>query len=132
MSDEKRDGWTFDPKRYKGHTEGPWGAGEHPASTGQLNIVRPVMLGNRVGKLPECEGGAAYFRNAADARLVADAPRLLREVERLQAQIEKASCIMLREARFLHDECGEGTSFEAGERLEKAAAALSGEEADRG
>jgi hypothetical protein len=56
-------------------TPGPWEAGVHPANPA-MNIVRPIMFGRRMGKLPECEGGHSFIRNRADALLIAAAPDL--------------------------------------------------------
>ena len=53
-------------------TEGDWVCGTHPANH-RLNIIRPIFFGNRVTKLPECEGGHVSLKNKSDAIFIATA-----------------------------------------------------------
>ena len=54
-------------------TQGLWEAGVHPANH-NMNIIKPIMMGNRVGKLPEWEGSHAYFKSQSDAQYIAAMP----------------------------------------------------------
>jgi hypothetical protein len=58
------------------HTPAPWEVGQHPAVPNGW-IVKPVLFGNRVRILPECEGGHVVLRSKDDARLIAAAPDML-------------------------------------------------------
>lgn len=53
-------------------TEGDWACGTHPANN-RLNIIKPIFFGNRVTKLPECEGGHVSLKNKSDAIFIATA-----------------------------------------------------------
>lgn len=81
--------WTFDPSRYEGHTPGPWSADASPHfwigrdgsfSVGKKAGGEATVLASR-SPFP---GRANEMR--ANAKLIADAPHLLREVERLRAE----------------------------------------------
>lgn len=93
------DKWVFDPRRYAGHTPGPW-VSDHCVSGGrgqtraiyhyphEAHCVEVIesptddecILGNYTGSDSEAE---------ANHRLITDAPYLLDEVVRLRAEIER-------------------------------------------
>jgi len=85
-----------------GPTPGDWQVGVHPVRV-DLHIVKPVMMGDRIIKMPECEGGHAGFRNPADARLLAaskDMYEALRQAVDYSAQAhEPDEPWWMREAR---------------------------------
>lgn len=70
-------------------TPGEWEAGCHPANE-RLNIVKPIMFGKYVGKLPDCEGGAVYFLHKGNADIIAQIPQMLSFIRLLWAQRETA------------------------------------------
>ena len=65
-------------------TPGPWELGTHPGDH-NLNIIKPVLFGNRVTVLPQHEGGHVSIKNIADARLIAAAPDLLEALTEIKA-----------------------------------------------
>jgi len=71
-------------------TQGEWEAGCHPARP-DLSVVRPIMFGNRVGKFPEHEGGAAYFKHVPDGAFIAPASRIAPDLQQLVR--DYAACI---------------------------------------
>lgn len=80
--------WTFDPARYAGHTEGPWRStvdffGDYTIQGAEELAIAAVVN----GAARELTGGGA--EQNANARLIADAPRLLAEVLRLRAENER-------------------------------------------
>jgi len=62
-------------------TQGDWVAGVHPANH-KMNIIKPIMMGNRVEKLPEWEGSHAYFKSKADADFIAAMPDAMKLLEK--------------------------------------------------
>ena len=71
----------------KERTQGEWIAGCHPALHA-FSIVKPIMFGNRVGKMPECEGSSAYFLHAPDGEFIAQAPAMAATIEHLLSVVK--------------------------------------------
>ena len=67
----------IDTDKYEGHTEGPW----------EFTDFDPLHLW---GESPIISGGEGYSQNEADWKLIADAPLLLAEVERLRERLIRA------------------------------------------
>ena len=54
------------------HSALPWIVGQHPAMTRGW-IINPVLFGNKIIRLPECEGGHVALKSKADADLIVKA-----------------------------------------------------------
>jgi len=54
------------------HSPLPWVVGQHPAMTRGW-IINPVLFGNKIIRLPECEGGHVALKSKADAELIVKA-----------------------------------------------------------
>ena len=87
------DTWTFDASIYEEHTEGPWEArGKTVVQVGSSRRAAPNAY---AGGVCNCLGGG-YGTNKyhpvnltaeANARLIADAPKLLAQIETLEARV---------------------------------------------
>ena len=70
-----------DTSKYEGHTPGPWLASK------ELPTGWAVITGDDDWILRVDENNKGQLMSEADARLIADAPLLLAEVERLRKQL---------------------------------------------
>ena len=88
------DTWNFDPSRYEGHERGPWSYHQDTAEGMEWNIeiVRRLEPHMRIAFMANF-GDDSEERSNPTARLIADAPHLLAEVQRLTAERDR-----LREA----------------------------------
>ncbi|RZD54485.1 MAG: hypothetical protein CXT67_00280 [Methanobacteriota archaeon] len=83
----------IDTDDYEGHTEGPWKAEDLFNNGAYWGIRRGKRLHLwQVRPLPMRQlEGSCYFKNEADAQLIADSPLLLAEVKRLQDKLTRIS-----------------------------------------
>lgn len=88
-------------RKYKGHSPGPWKRESDICGDGADYLIMSVPNYQIVADLVGHDGGQYPSVDAAtaNARLIADAPELLKENERLHAQLDKARgvAIWLRE-----------------------------------
>jgi hypothetical protein len=96
----------IDTDRYKGHTPGPWVA-KHDRVENEMSgtVIYDrgwvVWVGEKDSDAPQLQN-STFGReelNGADARLIADAPLLLAEVERLRKENE----LMVTYLRYMRD-----------------------------
>lgn len=80
-------------------TQGNWECGNHPARP-DLGVVKPIMMGNRVGKFPAHEGGAAYFCHYPDAEYIAAMPQAMQLIRALVAERDRKDEALLLAARW--------------------------------
>jgi hypothetical protein len=78
----------IDTDKYEGHTRGPWTIDIHKVGEDTSAIV--IESSNCVVAEVEVENKYAE----ADAQLIADAPLLLAEVERLREQLKEANDVI--------------------------------------
>lgn len=95
--------WTFDPKKYEGHTKGDWVLQKlgQPANPYIVAVTSPPGYSHpqytvAVGKPTGGQGWPAVGKSgrdpkemAANARLIADAPKLLAELVKARAEAER-------------------------------------------
>jgi hypothetical protein len=79
--------------KHEGFTPGPWRVGKSKAGKIPLATQPPAVMDSDGNYLAVLGGGSIHFRNAeANAALIANAPALLAENERLRAALESLLC----------------------------------------
>lgn len=106
-------------------TPGKWESGCHPANE-RLCIVKPIMFGKYVGKLPDCEGGAVYLLHKPNADLIALIPDMIKLI---RAQQERENRLVAAITKTLEENAhlADGDVCTLSE-LKKALASISDEQ----